>query len=298
MQMSIRRTATAVLSALTLTAVSGVVPAAGIDDFQAKVNKIAAEKGVPAPDVKKELLGKAGVTSEEEKEEAAKNALKNVSPIERIVAIDTDTIRAIKSRDGKLMFLVDNGRFAFLGKMIDVWSRKELTTIEDIADAVSHIDLARMGFKLDKVNHISVGAGPRHITAFVDPQCGWCHKLIAEINAKPELQKDYTFDFVVVPVLGQRSEMLAKKIFCADADDAARYRALTDGARSIEALKQKDECPLEVFAQTRVIAQAVGVQGVPMVISHDGRFERGKPRDLMAFLEPKPAQNAQAQQTK
>lgn len=298
MQMSIRRTAAAVLSALTLTAVSGVVPAAGIDDFQAKVNIIAAEKGVPAPDVKKELLGKAGVTSEEEKEEAAKNALKNVSPIERIVAIDTDTIRAIKSRDGKLMFLVDNGRFAFLGKMIDVWSRKELTTIEDIADAVSHIDLARMGFKLDKVNHISVGAGPRHITAFVDPQCGWCHKLIAEINAKPELQKDYTFDFVVVPVLGQRSEMLAKKIFCADADDAARYRALTDGARSIEALKQKDECPLEVFAQTRVIAQAVGVQGVPMVISHDGRFERGKPRDLMAFLEPKPAQNAQAQQTK
>ena len=230
MQMSIRRTAAAVLSALTLTAVSGVVPAAGIDDFQAKVNKIAAEKGVPAPDVKKELLGKAGVTSEEEKEEAAKNALKNVSPIERIVAIDTDTIRAIKSRDGKLMFLLDNGRFAFLGKMIDVWSRKELTTIEDIADAVSHIDLARMGFKLDKVNHISVGAGPRHITAFVDPQCGWCHKLIAEINAKPELQKDYTFDFVVVPVLGQRSEMLAKKIFCADADDAARYRALTDGA--------------------------------------------------------------------
>lgn len=298
MQMSIRRTAAAVLSALTLTAVSGVVPAAGIDDFQAKVNKIAAEKGVPAPDVKKELLGKAGVTSEEEKEEAAKNALKNVSPIERIVAIDTDTIRAIKSRDGKLMFLLDNGRFAFLGKMIVVWSRKELTTIEDIADAVSHIDLARMGFKLDKVNHISVGAGPRHITAFVDPQCGWCHKLIAEINAKPELQKDYTFDFVVVPVLGQRSEMLAKKIFCADADDAARYRALTDGARSIEALKQKEECPLEVFAQTRVIAQAVGVQGVPMVISHDGRFERGKPRDLMAFLEPKPAQNAQAQQTK
>ena len=298
MQMSIRRTAAAVLSALTLTAVSGVVPAAGIDDFQAMVNKIAAEKGVLAPDVKKELLGKAGVTSEEEKEEAAKNALKNVSPIERIVAIDTDTIRAIKSRDGKLMFLVDNGRFAFLGKMIDVWSRKELTTIEDIADAVSHIDLARMGFKLDKVNHISVGAGPRHITAFVDPQCGWCHKLIAEINAKPELQKDYTFDFVVVPVLGQRSEMLAKKIFCADADDAAKYRALTDGARSIEALKQKDECPLEVFAQTRVIAQAVGVQGVPMVISHDGRFERGKPRDLMAFLEPKPAQNAQAQQTK
>ena len=298
MQMSIRRTAAAVLSALTLTAVSGVVPAAGIDDFQAKVNKIAAEKGVPAPDVKKELLGKAGVTSEEEKEEAAKNALKNVSPIERIVAIDTDTIRAIKSRDGKLMFLVDNGRFAFLGKMIDVWSRKELTTIEDIADAVSHIDLARMGFKLDKVNHISVVAGSMHITAFVDPQCGWCHKLIAEINAKPELQKDYTFDFVVVPVLGQRSEMLAKKIFCADADDAAKYRALTDGARSIEALKQKDECPQEVFAQTRVIAQAVGVQGVPMVISHDGRFERGKPRDLMAFLEPKPEQNAQAQQTK
>ena len=259
----------------------------GISVLQEKVNKIAEKNGIKAPDVRKELAGKAEATSEEEKEAETREALKNVSPIERIVAIPSETIRAIKSKDGRMMYLVDNGRFVLIGKLVDVWNKKELSTIEEIADAVSHIDLARMGFKLDKVNHISVGTGEKHVVVFVDPQCGWCHKLMDEFNKNPEFRKRYTFDYVVVPVLGERSNQLSKKLFCAKTEDAEeKFRALSAGARAIEALDLKDDCDADVFNQTRVIAQAVGVQGVPMLIAHDGRFTRGKPQDLMAFLEP------------
>lgn len=289
---------TAALCAAVFAGIGVNVSASGIDALQKKVDQIAAQKGVPAPNVKKELAGKAKSQTETEDEQAqrTREALRNVPPIERIVAINAETIRAIKSADGKLMFLVDNGRFAFVGKMIDVWNRKELNTIEDIAEAVTHIDLARMGFKLEKVNHISVGTGEKHVVAFVDPQCGWCHRLMTEINANPQFFKDYTFDFVIVPVLGQRSEQLSKKLFCAkNADQDKKYAALTGGARSIDLLEQNEDCDLDVFNQTRVIAQAVGVRGVPMVIADDGRFERGKPQDLSVFLNPSKAEPAKTQ---
>lgn len=251
------------------------VAAGSIDNFQNKVNQIAQQHGVQAPDVKKEIAA------------PAKQGSGSVSPIERIVAIDAEVIRAIQAKDGKLMYLVDNGRFAFVGKMIDVWNRKELLTIDEVADAVSRIDLTRMGFKVEKVNHISVGKGEKHTTVFVDPQCGWCHKLIQELNANPDLLEKYTFDFVIVPVLGDRSVALSKKLFCAKTNDQnKKYAALVGGATNIERLEQAEDCDLSNFEGTRLTANAIGLRGVPMIISHDGRFERGKPRDLRAFLEP------------
>ena len=277
---------TAIAASLLAALFSGTLPAEeakGLDALQEKVNKIAAEKGIPAPNVRAELAGKA--KAETEVIDATDRALKSVSPIERIVAIDANTIRAIKSADGRIMYLVDNGRFAFVGKMVDIWNRKELSTIEDIADAVSHINLKRMGFSTEKVHSITVGKGKEHVTIFIDPQCGWCHKLLAEINSKPEWMDKYTWDFVIVPVLGDRSQKLSKKLFCAKTkDQQVLFDAVRNGARTIDGLEQVEKCDTTVFDQTKVISQALGLRGVPMVIAPDGRFTRGKPKDLTAFL--------------
>lgn len=152
----------ALISTLSVVSVS----TAGLDIFQQKVNQIAKENSVAAPDVKKELSGTANSNAEQPKQ---KQASPDVSPIDRVVAIDADVIRAIQAKDGKVMYLVDNGRFAFVGKMIDVWNRKELSTLDEISSAINHIDLARLGFKIENVNHISVGKGNNHVTVFVGP---------------------------------------------------------------------------------------------------------------------------------
>lgn len=291
MHINFKHTVLAVVAATVLTMTGA--QAAGLDAFQERVNKIAAEKGVPAPDVKKELEAQAHADT---REEQMRDALSRVSPIERIVAIDANVIRAIKAKDGKMMFLVDNGRFAFVGRMVDVWNRKELSTIEDIADAVSHIDLKRVGFKLEQVNHFSIGKGEKQVVAFVDPQCGWCHKLIGEVSADPDaFLKDYTWNFVILPVLGDQSTELAKKLSCAKTtDQEEKYKAFVGGLRSINALEQKDNCSMDEFSTTQTVAHALGIQGVPMVIAPDGRFERGKPRDLKAFLNPEATKASQA----
>lgn len=130
----------ALISTLSVVSVS----TAGLDTFQQKVNQIAKENGVAALDVKKELSGTANSNTEQPKQKQASPA---VAPIDRVVAIDADVIRAIQAKDGKVMYLVDNGRFAFVGKMIDVWNRKELSTLDDISSAINHIDLARWASK-------------------------------------------------------------------------------------------------------------------------------------------------------
>lgn len=121
----------------------------------------------------------------------------------------------------------------------------------------------------------------------MDPQCGWCHKLVGELNANPDYYKNYTWNFVILPVLGDRSVQLSKKLHCAKTtDQGEKFKAFQGGFRAIEALEQQSDCDMTNFESTLTVARALGVQGVPMVIAPDGRFERGKPRDLKAFLEP------------
>lgn len=77
----------------TLSVVS--VSTAGLDTFQQKINQIAQENGAAAPDVKKELSGTANSNAEQPKQKQASPA---VSPIDRVVAIDADVIRAIQAK--------------------------------------------------------------------------------------------------------------------------------------------------------------------------------------------------------
>lgn len=281
-----------------------------IESFQKRVDAIAQEHGVPAPNVR-EVLAQEVVqdTSEAEiepgeevqgkevenwksKNKLAEMAPAGVPPIEKIVEIRTDSIRAIKNAEGRIMFLIDNGRFGMIGQLVDIWNRKPLTTIEEIEKAINHIDLKRLGVNISELNHISVGTGDKHVTLFVDPQCGWCHRMMGEINAKQKtLFKEYTFDFVLVPVLGERSTRLTKMLYCAKEENQdAKYAALVGGAKNIERLEQKENCDLEGFEKTGMTASAIGLRGVPMVIAHDGRFVRGKPENIELFLEPEGSQ--------
>ena len=60
-----------------------------------------------------------GSSGEAEKRSFEKGAAA-VPQIERIIEMDAEKIRAIRSVDGRTMFTVDNGRFVFAGDMFDM----------------------------------------------------------------------------------------------------------------------------------------------------------------------------------
>lgn len=292
----------------------------GLQILQQKVNASAEKLGIPAPDVRKELMG-----GKEEKEQEAKKVrgqgsnpspsnpltLSSLPKIDRIVAIPANTVRAIEGRDGRVLYLVDNGRFALVGTMVDIWNRKKLSSLDEIEDAVNHIDLTRMGFDVEKTNHIKIGnVGKRDsnespVTIFVDPRCGWCHRLLKEIQSSPDLLEKYAFNIVVVSVLGDESKALAKRLVCAKEskegiDSRKKFQALVEGRSGLmdeNLLPQipKSECEArakKVLRNTELQQHALDINSVPFVISSDKRFVRGKPQDLRAFLDENEAMKA------
>lgn len=227
-----------------------------------------------------------GASGEAEKTFREKAAA--VPQIERIIEMDAEKIRAIRAVDGRTMYMVDNGRFVLIGDMFDMWQKKRLRTMDEIADAVRKMDLKGAGFELQNANKFSLGTGKDSVTVFVDPLCGWCHKLIEEVSGDKKLLESHTFDFVVIPVLGDQSEKLARRFSCtSETDMQKRFEAFQKGAEGIEALPLLEKCDGSKFTHTKRSAEILGIRSVPLVVASDGRYARGKPKSIDAFLNGK-----------
>ncbi len=177
------------------------------------------------------------------------------------------------------MNMSDSGRFVIDGTLYDAWSKKPLTSLEEIREAGNTLDLSRLGLKMDDLNPLTLGEGKKKVVVFVDPRCPHCHELLKQ--ALP-LTKEYTFQILPVPVLGPDSERQVRQLGCAR-DKKAATDALLNGR--IGNLEQDDACNLEPMQRTLVTAQILGIQGVPFIVANDGRISRGRPYDLSAWLE-------------
>lgn len=268
---------------------------ASFERFRNRVERIAAEHGAAQPTDEEMGLAdrgsgegnkdiKTGNGDKAEKADELLKAAKKVSPVERIVDMGISKVRAVKGRDGTIMYIADMGRFAFTGSVYDLWQKKQLTTIEEISDAVSRMDLSGLNLKLETLNLARFGTGREHVTIFVDPLCGWCHKLMNEVVADASLRDEYTFDFLVIPALGGSSAKLAERLFCSESNAEKRFDVLRAGREGIERLPESSACANEGYERTQMTATFLGVEAVPFVIAPDGRFSRGKPASLRGFL--------------
>lgn len=157
------------------------------------------------------------------------------------------------------------------------------------SDEEVEFDLAAKGFDLSKTNHISIGTGKDHVTIFADPQCGWCHRLMEDIqDTSDDFLKKYTLDIVVVGLLGERSDELAEKLSCAKTtDQMVKFKALAAGASEIEKLEQRSDCNKRAARNSKRAQEKLGIQAVPFIVTSDKRIARGKPLDIEDFVTPR-----------
>lgn len=197
--------------------------------------------------------------------------------LEGMVEIPVRSIKAIES-EGQIHYVSENGRFVFEGQLIDVMQRKPLDTLAQVEDAINRIDIANLGLDLDNLNSVSIGSGSERVTIFIDPKCPSCLKVIEQAQA---LQDDYTFTFIVVPVLGEASHRLARKVHCAQNKDDVIPALLSE---SMAKLKTRPDCGNEVYDMTLLFIDMAGVNGVPFLVSPTGEIMRGQPVDMKAWL--------------
>ena len=291
------RTNTLITAAIAGTLLAAALPASAepegsYERFVERVEKIKeqypAAKDVPIPD------RQGNVVEVTENGKKAKARVKMPAPegmpseeaaqVEKIVDLGISKLRAVAAKDGTILYIADLGRYVIQGRLLDVWHRKELKTIDEIEASVNRIDLEGIGYDKDKYARYSIGTGEKRVVVFVDPRCSWCHKLIAEVLESDALKSEYRFFFHFIPVLGGESQPLVRKLFCSKATDEEKVRAAVEGPDAIKALPALAECNTTNNDHTIYLSKILGVRGVPFVIAPDGRRSEGKPASLTEFL--------------
>lgn len=208
---------------------------------------------------------------------------KNLTDVKDMVEVPDGPFHAVESEKGDILFVSASGRWVIGGLAFDIWAKKQLKNVNDMRHSFTHIDLKTMGVTPDAIGAVTLGKGSKEVVIFVDPNCTWCHKLIEEIQNDQALQADYRFKLLFIPALGKPSYEKVKAMYCAtDTSDKTLLGAFNN--RSELSLPQKQQCDTQLLDKRIMTAAAVGVQGVPFIIAHDGRFTRGKPQDLKAWL--------------
>lgn len=213
---------------------------------------------------------------------------KPASEVNRIIEIDVGKLRVVHTEDGRTMYVSENGRYAIVGDFFDMWQRRRIVNMDDLTRTVRTMDLKGAGFDVEKAVKFSLGKGEQRVTIFVDPGCGWCHRLIEEVNHDLTLQQAYTFDFVVVSVLGGQSVRLAQIFSCStEKDEKKRLEAFLGGEDTIMKMPQQASgvCDLTDYQQTASASRQLSIKSVPLIIAPDGRFVKGKPKSLLGFLQ-------------
>ena len=193
-------------------------------------------------------------------------------PVKAIQAVNTDSA---------IFFISKDGRYAFKGQMYDVWEKKSLKTMDDISYSATHISLKKLGVNVDSLNTITLNKSQstgKDVVIFIDPQCSICHQLIKNSQA---LASEYNFKFIVVPALGEKSNELSKKLFCAT-DKTNAVSSLLNNA--IASMPQKQKCDLQQYNKTLLFAQMINIDGVPFLIAPDGRINKGMPQNLKTWI--------------
>ena len=211
--------------------------------------------------------------------------LKTESKPDDFTTIKTGNL-IVGEKGSEMHFLSENGRYVFTGRMVDVWEAKEIRSIADIKATEGKINLKKMGFTPERLNAFIVGLGNKQVVnIFIDPLCEFCNPLIKKARSIAASSKEYQFNFIVVPALGNESHRLAKTFFCSSESTEKKVDALLSG--KIENLQLKENCDMRNYDMTLYAATSSEVTGVPFLIHPDGLTTAGVPTNLIYWLEGK-----------
>ena len=177
------------------------------------------------------------------------------------------SVQFVYTDDGNGYAVSGNGRFVFIGQVIDLWQQKEIKTLADAMNT-KRVPLAQIGYKKENMAVWNLGNKdiPVQGQIFVSPGCPYCKKLLSFID---ENKDDYHFEIILTPN-GTGDPELAqetRRLWCAE-DQEVAINDLIKGT-SLADTERKD-CDWKKVISAGLFFQAVEGQGVPIMFRADG----------------------------
>ena len=191
--------------------------------------------------------------------------LKDMYPATRIEHVQPSEIPSLfEVTMGKNSAYTDStGRYFIFGHLYDMKAQRDLTA--ERMDKQQRIDFPQLPLT-DAIKTVH-GKGERVLAVFSDPDCPYCKRLDAELDKLNNVTL-YTFPY---PLEGLHPEAVDKSVAVWCAPDRARAWADLMKIGKTPA-KRKCDNPIERNIQ---LAQRLGIQGTPTLLSADGRMLPG-----------------------
>lgn len=199
----------------------------------------------------------------------------------------TDPItRAVtfEGHEDEVTYMSENGRYVIRGTLFDTWTGKIVQSLADVQQTMQGLDLSRYGMTEADLAPFTWGKGRAVVSLFVDPHCPYCAQLFDQMRADPTLADQYTFKIYTVAYLGDQSVQSVGALSCEPDKAKALERLMAHDTRWMRTA-QVPSCPTDPAVKRMMLAQALGVSGVPFLIGPAGGMSKGNPPDLRGFLE-------------
>ncbi|WP_050545907.1 DsbC family protein [Pseudomonas syringae] len=191
------------------------------------------------------------------------NTLKQKYPATNFTKVEKSPLAGIfEITMGKNIVYSDSeGRYLMFGNLYDMTTRQDLTAPKRAA--AEKIDVSKFPVA-DAFTRVK-GDGSRKIYLFSDPDCPYCHELESQVFTKLDNITIYTFMFPIES-LHPQAKAKAESIWCLpEGERAAAWDKLMAGTAPAAA-----NCDNPV-ARNVSLAESLGIQGTPTMISADGR---------------------------
>lgn len=196
------------------------------------------------------------------------NTLRMFAPgakIETIKPVDLPQLYEV-SFGAEVAYVTKDGRYMFLGDLVDVAAKENLTENQRT------VARKKLIANMDQASLISFGPDkPKHtVTVFTDIDCGYCRKMHSEMA---EYEKEgIAIRYAAFPRAGIPSESYDKAVSAWCAKD--RQAALTDAKAGIKLPKAADDCVNPVKEHYNITRQ-LRLEGTPTLVLQDGTIIPG-----------------------
>lgn len=213
--------------------------------------------------------------------QAMRGELNNMGAIQGMQELPISRLMFVQAQGGSYMVSTD-GRFIIRGEIQDVWHRKTLRTLEDVA-ATHRMPLANMNFDFDtQLAAMRIGNPdlPRQGLVFADPTSEITKRFVKDVIESDK----YHFTIVMMPLVGGEEALKRSvKLLCA-ADRAAAIQDLAHGTDN--ALPESTEgCADTNMSFTVFMQEIFRIEQLPHFVREDGLISEGLPEELDEWLE-------------
>lgn len=163
-----------------------------------------------------------------------------------------------------IVYTDQNGSFVSFGPIVETATKQNLS--EKRLMEFSQFEFNDLPFK-DAIRSVK-GDGSRVIATFEDPNCGFCRKLISEVE-KLDNVTVYTF---LIPILGPDSTVKATAIWCAKNQSAAWNGFMTGKVTLPATAGIQCETP---FQRNMALSAKLRITGTPAILFQDNTKKPG-----------------------